>query len=99
MKTEAVICIAFTRQIPSCTRLLRTKPSTVAVMLTNPRRPGISNHKYSVRLFILFLMASTFTTDKLQTTARQAQPQRKLAAPPQPGGTRAVKVLFYSEKR
>src|SRR5262245_59642709 len=52
MKTEAVMCMAFTRQRPSFTPLLRTRSSTVLVMLTKPRRPGTSNQSCSVSDFI-----------------------------------------------
>src|SRR5271157_5774933 len=51
MKTDAVMCMALTRQSPSWTPLLRTRSSTVPVIFTNPRRFGTSNHKCSVRLF------------------------------------------------
>src|SRR5512143_2260989 len=43
MNTDAVICIAFTRQRPSHTPLIRTHSSTSGVMLTNPRRAGTLN--------------------------------------------------------
>src|SRR5258706_79340 len=52
MNTEAVMCIAFTRQIPSLTPLLATRPSMVEVMFTKPRRSGTSNHKCSVSDFL-----------------------------------------------
>src|SRR5436190_8482636 len=54
MKTDAVMCIAFTRHRPSLTPLFSTSLSTVPEMLTNPTRFGTSNDKYSVRLFIRF---------------------------------------------
>jgi hypothetical protein len=43
MKTEAVICMAFTRQRPSQTPLSRTHSSTSRVILTNPLREGMLN--------------------------------------------------------
>src|SRR5579884_482945 len=52
MKTDAVMCMAFTRQSPSVTPLLRTSSSTLPVMFTNPRRLGTSNHKCSVSDFM-----------------------------------------------
>src|ERR1017187_4631786 len=46
------MCMALTRHNPSCTPLLRTSASTVAVMLTKPRRPGTSNQSCSVSDFM-----------------------------------------------
>src|SRR5271168_3387911 len=51
MNTDAEICMALTRQSPSTTPLFRTSFSTASVILTKPRRPGTSNHKYSVNDF------------------------------------------------
>src|ERR1035438_9116050 len=51
MNTDAVMCMAFTKQSPSWTPLLRTRFSTVCVMFTKPRRFGTSNQSCSVRLF------------------------------------------------
>jgi hypothetical protein len=55
MKTEAVMCMAFTKQRPSATLLRRTRSSTVGVMLMNPRRPGTSNQRCSVSDFTLVI--------------------------------------------
>src|SRR5712692_9902557 len=52
MKTEAVMCMAFTRHNPSWTALFRTNCSIVLVMFTNPRRLGTSNQRCSVNVFI-----------------------------------------------
>src|SRR6266478_2576288 len=52
MKTEAVMCMAFTRHNPSWTALFRTNCSIVPVMFTNPRRLGTSNQRCSVNVFI-----------------------------------------------
>ena len=43
MNTDAVMCIAFTRQRPSRIPLSRSAASTCGVMLTKPRRPGTLN--------------------------------------------------------
>ena len=43
--------MALMRQIPSLTPLFPTNSSTVPVMLTNPRRSGISNQRCSVSDF------------------------------------------------
>jgi len=43
MKTEAVMCMAFTSTSPSEIPLARRHRSTSGVMLTNPRRAGTSN--------------------------------------------------------
>jgi len=51
MKTDAVMCMALTRHRPSRTPLWLTSSSIFGVMLMNPRRPGISNQRYSVSDF------------------------------------------------
>src|SRR5579884_2079107 len=52
MNTEAVMCMALTRQRPSRTPLWATNFSIRSVMLTKPRRLGISNQRYSVSDFM-----------------------------------------------
>src|SRR5882762_10412721 len=52
MNTEAVMCMALTRQRPSFTPLWATRSSTAPVMLRKPRRCGTSNQRYSVRDFM-----------------------------------------------
>src|SRR6266478_2081932 len=51
MNTEAVICMALTRQRPSVTPLWWTSSSIFGVMLMNPRRSGTSNQRCSVSDF------------------------------------------------
>src|SRR4051794_7728958 len=53
MKTDAVMCIAFTRHKPSVTPLWSTSVSICGVMLMNPRRAGTSNQRCSVSDFNL----------------------------------------------
>src|SRR5258708_6966336 len=55
MNTDAVMCMALTRQRASWTRLFSTSCSTVGVMFTKPRRFGTSNHKCSVSDFMAFV--------------------------------------------
>lgn len=43
IKTEAVMCMALTRQSPSFTPLSRTQRSTSGVMLIKSMRSGMSN--------------------------------------------------------
>ena len=43
IKTEAVMCMALTRQRPSFTPLSRTQRSTSGVMLIKSMRSGMSN--------------------------------------------------------
>src|SRR5262245_25385554 len=52
MKTEAVMCIAFTRQSPSRTRLSATAFSTSEVMFTKSIRAGTFKVKYCVWAFM-----------------------------------------------
>src|SRR5579862_7856728 len=72
MKTDAVMCMAFTRHRPSRTPLLRTRSSIVRVMFTNPRRFGTSNHNSSRRLFIFETLKSgqTFQTGRTSRTGQ-----------------------------
>src|SRR5688572_29376970 len=51
MKTDAVMCMALTRQSPSRTPLCLTSASIFGVMLMKPRRSGTSNQRYSVSDF------------------------------------------------
>jgi hypothetical protein len=61
MNTDALMCMAFTKQMPSATPLFPTSSSTVDVIFTNPRRDGTLNQRYSV---------SDFTPDFYQTFSR-----------------------------
>src|SRR5262245_18042259 len=51
MKTEAVMCMAFTRHRPSRTPLSRTALSTASVMFSNPTRSGTWKVSVLRRLF------------------------------------------------
>src|SRR4026208_1258341 len=52
MKTPAVMCIAETRAIPSCTFDFATASATVSVTRTSSRFCFVSNQRYSVRDFM-----------------------------------------------
>src|SRR5260370_42519440 len=65
MKTEAVMCMAFTRQRPSSTPLFCTRSATVSVMFTKRRRLGTSNQRCCVRLFMRALCQTGWTTSTL----------------------------------
>ena len=52
MKTDAVMCMAFTSTRPSLTPLLRTAASTFGVMFSKPMRAGMLKVRYSVCDFI-----------------------------------------------
>src|ERR1700751_1128319 len=60
MKTDAVICIAFTSTRPSFTPLSRTAAATSFVILTNPRREGTSNHNSFLRLFMVVTTLTSY---------------------------------------
>src|SRR5436190_22407953 len=51
MKTDAVMCMALTKQRPSPTPLLLTSFSICGVILMNPRRAGTSSQRCSVSAF------------------------------------------------
>ena len=53
MKTEAVMCIAFTSTSPSCTPEAATICCTRSVMFRKSIRAGMLNVRYSVRLFMM----------------------------------------------
>src|SRR5687768_6061344 len=48
MNTEAVMCMALTRTMPSLTPLFLTAASTFGVMFSNPPRAGMLKVRYSV---------------------------------------------------
>src|SRR5689334_11491454 len=60
-KTPAVMCIAETSTMPSCTPLFFTKASTVSVMRTSSRFFFVSNHRYSVPDFMGFSLPATIS--------------------------------------
>ena len=65
---HAVMCMAFTKQMPSLTPLFLTNSSIVLVMLTNPRRFGISNQRCSVKDFMSHILATKIWQSKRESS-------------------------------
>src|SRR5579863_10630362 len=97
MNTDAVMCIAFTRQSPSCTPLFRTSSSTVSVMFTNPTRPGTSNHKCSVSDFMRHLYHITRLRGTFSRIRLLVAPPHLINILPPPGFWPTVRPLHESK--
>src|SRR2546423_12367519 len=68
------MCMALTKQSPSCTPLLRTSSCTVSVIFTKPRRSGTSNQRCSVRVFISARTVGFFPTDRIFFISKSKNP-------------------------